>query len=70
MIPRNWYTSVELRRGTVEWDELATRFKYKFEFVDDHPSIDAALQVIKTKIFEDIPVAMRNANQSNTIIQH
>ena len=43
---------------------------YTFEFVDDHPSIDAALQVIKTKIFEDIPVAMTNFNQRNATIQH
>ena len=71
MIPRNWYTlDAELRQGTVKWDELATSFTYKFEFVDDHPSIDAALQVIKMKIFEDIHVEMTNFNQNNVTIQN
>ena len=70
MIPRSRYTSVELKQGTIEWDELDTSFIHTFEFVDDHPSIDATLQVIKIKIFEDIPVAMTNFNQRDTIIQH
>ena len=69
MIPRNWYTSVELRRWIIEWDELATSFTHTFEFVDDHPSIDVALQVIKAKIFEDIPVAMKKFSQNNATIQ-
>ena len=47
MIPRSWYTSVELRQGTIEWDELNTRFIHKFEFSNDHLSIDVTLQVIK-----------------------
>ena len=70
MIPRRWYTSVELRQGTIEWHELANSFIHTFEFVDDHPSIDATLQVIKTKIFEDIPVAITNFNQCDATIQH
>ena len=68
MIPRNWYTSVELRKGTIEWDELATSLIYTLEFVDDHSSIDVALQVIKTKIFEDIPIAIRNFNRCGATI--
>ena len=54
MIPRNWHTLVEIRRGTLEWEELATRFTQKFEFVDENPSIDASMQMMKTKIFEEI----------------
>ena len=70
MIPRSWYTSIEVTRGTIEWDELATRSIHKFEVVDDHVSIDVALQVIKIKIFEDIPVTMTNFHQRSTTIQH
>ena len=61
MIPRNWCTLFEFQQGTLEW-ELATRFTHTFEFIDDHPSIDAALQVMKVKIFEHIPVMMTNLN--------
>ena len=56
----NWYMLVELLLGTIEWEVLDTSFTHTFEFVDDHPSIDAALQVIKTNIFEDIPMSMTN----------
>ena len=56
----NWYTSVELRLGTLEWEEIATSFTYTFEFVDDYPTNDAAMQVMKDKIFEEIPVAVKN----------
>ena len=70
MIPRHCYTSVELQRGTLEWDELAARFTRTFKFVDDHPSIVVALQVIKMKMFEDIPMLMSNFNHSSTTVQH
>ena len=70
MIHRNWYTSIELRCGTFESDELDATFTHTFDFADDHPSIDAAFQVIKTKIFEDIPVSMEKFNQSSMTEQH
>ena len=70
MIPRNWYTSIEMRRGTIEWDELATSFTHTFEFVNDHSSINVALQVIKATIFEDIPIAMTHFNQRDTTFRH
>ena len=70
MIHRNWYTSIELWRGTFESDELDATFTHTFDFADDHPSIDAAFQVIKTKIFEDIPVWMTNINQRIITIQN
>ena len=68
MVLRNWYTLVELQRGTLEWDELATRFTHTFEFAGDHPTIDAALQIMKEKIFEEIPVATTNFHQCNTMV--
>ena len=70
MIPRNWYTSAELRRGNIEWDTLATRFTHTFELVNDHSSINVALQIIKETIFEDIPIAMTKFNQHNAIIKN
>ena len=70
MIPRKWYTSVELWRWNIEWEELATSFTHTFEFTDDHPSIDVSLQVMKVKIFEYIPVAITNFNHNNTTINH
>ena len=47
MIPRNWYTSVELKWGTLECEKLSSSFTHIFEFIDDHPFIDVALQVMK-----------------------
>ena len=44
-------------------------FAHMFEFVDDHPLIDEALQVIKTRIFGDILVSMKNFNQRNETVQ-
>ena len=70
MIPRNWYTSVEMQRGTLDWEDLATRFTHTFEFADDHPLINVALQVMKTKIFEEIHVATTNVHQSSVTIHH
>ena len=54
----------------IEWEELSSIFTCTFEFVDDHPSINASLQVINTNVFEDIHVSMTSFNQSNAIVQH
>ena len=51
LIPRNWYMSLELWRGTAEWDELARNFKQTFSYEDEIPMMDAALKVIKVNIF-------------------
>ena len=59
-----------MRRGMIEWEELSSIFTCTFEFVDDHPSINASLQVINTNVFEDIHVSMTSFNQSNAIVQH
>ena len=70
MIPRHRYILVDTQRGTLQWDEMATIFTCTFKFNDDHPLIDAALQVIKMNIFEDIPMSITIFNQSNVIVQH
>ena len=52
VIPKNWYTLLERRGGTTEWDEISSSFKHIFSYADENPSIDETLQVIKAKIFE------------------
>ena len=63
MVPRVWYTSEELQRGTYEWESLTVKFTQTFEFTSEHPTVDVALQVIKEKIFEEIPFADTNFYQ-------
>ena len=68
MILRNWYMLFELRRGTIEWEELPADFTYIFEFVDDNSSIDVALLVIITNIIEYVPVSMSSFHQRSVTI--
>ena len=70
MVPRNWYTSMELRRAIVEWEELATSFTHTFEFTSEHPTIDVVLQTMKENIFEEISVATTNFHQCNKAFHH
>ena len=70
IVPSRWYTLVELRRGTREWEELATSFTHTFEFATDNPTIDVALQIMKEKIFEEIPIAATNFHQCSSTIHH
>ena len=53
---------MELWQGTQDWEGLAKQFMHIFEFTDEHPTIDAALQVIKEKIFSEIPVEEANSH--------
>ena len=50
--------STELHQGTVEWDELVTRFTHIFIFVDDSLMVDTSMHIIKGYSFEDIPIMM------------
>ena len=61
---------MKLQRGTLEWDELATKFTHTFEFASDHPTIDVELQIMREKIFEEIPTVSTNFHQCSTTIQH
>ena len=70
MVPRNWYTSVELQREIVEWEYLATIFTHTFEFMSEQPIVDVALQKMKEKIFEEILAVDTNFHQCNTIVHH
>ena len=48
----------ELRQGTVDRDELVTRFTHIFIFVDDSLMVDTSMHIIKGYSFEDIPIMM------------
>ena len=47
---------MELRQETREWEEVAQKFTYTFEFADEQPTVDIALKTIKEKIFAKIPL--------------
>lgn len=51
VIPKNWYIELEVHRETTDWEDLTHNFKVTFNFEDDAPLIDTALQIIKNKIF-------------------
>jgi hypothetical protein len=53
IIMKNRYLEMEMCIETTSWDELVQRFKVTFNFEHKYPLIDAALQVIRTKIFSE-----------------
>ena len=69
ILPRNWYSSVELQRETIVWEDIATSFTHTFSFNDEILMIDVALQVIRTNNFQDILVPMSSFPQRSTSIQ-
>ena len=56
MAPRGWYASMELCLETKEWEKVAQNFTYTFQFADEKPIVDIALNTIEEKISADIPV--------------
>ena len=69
MAPRIWYASMELKQGTQDWEGLTKHFVHTFEFDDEKPTVDVALQMIKKKIFTEIPVEEANSHQCSATIQ-
>ena len=61
--------STKLRQGTVEWDELVTRFTHTFIFVDDKLMVDTSIHIIKGYSFEDIPILVSSFPQRNALVQ-
>ena len=53
---------MELQQGTQDWEGIAKQFAHRFEFADEKPTVDAALQRIKEKIFAEIPVKEENSH--------
>ena len=60
---------IELRQGAQYWERITKQFRQTFDFADEQPTVDAALQTIKEKIFVEIPVEEANAHQCNVAIQ-
>ena len=60
---------MELRQGTRDWEEVGKHFAHTFEFVNEKPTVDAALQVLKAQIFAQIPVIEANSHKSSATIQ-
>ena len=58
-VPRNWYTETELRKGTTTWPLMIDSFLLTFAFESEYPKVDQALQVIKSKIFEDCTISVQ-----------
>ena len=56
-IAKNWYAEVELRHGTVSWVTLADSFVLTFYVDDIFPTLDAAIRLIHTKVFDDKEIA-------------
>ena len=69
MKPRIWYASMELRQRTQDWKGITNQFTNTFEFVDEQPTVDVVLQMIKEKIFAEIHVEEANAHQCSATIQ-
>ena len=69
MTPRTWYASMELRQAIQDWEGLTKQFRQTFEFADEKPTVDAAVQTIKEKIFVEIPVEEASAHQCSATIQ-
>ena len=53
---------MDLWQGTKAWDEVVTQFTHTFAIADEQPTVDAALQKIKEKIFAEIPVEEANSH--------
>ena len=52
-IAKNWYTEVELRHGTVSWDDLVDSFMLTFSINEFFPTLDADVRLIHDKAGDD-----------------
>ena len=68
MTPRTWYASMELRQAIQDWEGLTKQFRQTFEFADEQPTVDVALQTINEKIFVEIPVEEANSHKCSATI--
>ena len=62
MTPRTWFASMELRQGTQDREGIVKQFRQTFEFADEQPIVDAALQILEAKIFSQIPIVEANSH--------
>ena len=57
LIEKNWYAEVELHHGTVSWVSLIDSFVLTFSITEVFPTLDTAIQLIHTKVFDDKEIA-------------
>ena len=60
---------MELRQGTQYCERLAKNFTHTFEFADENPTIETALQMKKRNIVAEIPIEQDNSHQCSATIQ-
>lgn len=60
IVPRNWYTKLEVCRGTTNWEEMTKSFLQTFQFEDEDSSVREMLQIIKGNIFEEVFVPLHD----------
>ena len=56
-VAKNWYAEVEFFHGTVSWDSLVDSFVLTFSINEVCPTLDAAVRLIHTKVFDDQEIA-------------
>ena len=52
-VAKNWYAEVELRHGTVSWTSLADSFLLTFSINDVFPTLEKAIRLIHSRVFDD-----------------
>ena len=60
---------MELGQGTQDWDEVVKKSVHTFAFDDGKSTVDFALQMIKEKIFIEIPIEATSYHQCNMTMQ-
>jgi hypothetical protein len=53
--PINWYLQAELCLTTSDWYGMTQKFITTFLFESQYPSLDQALQIMRQKVFEEVP---------------
>ncbi len=56
-VAKNWYVEVELHHGTVSWVSLADSFVLTFSINNVCPTLDKAIMLIHSKVFDDKEIA-------------
>ncbi len=53
LVAKNWYAKFVLHHRTVSWVNLADSFVLTFSIDDVFPTLDVAIRLIRTKVFDD-----------------
>jgi hypothetical protein len=54
-MPINWYLQAKLHLTTSDWYSMTLNIIDTFLFESQYPTIDRALQVVRHKVFEEVP---------------